>query len=115
MGHPRVDPHGRGGRGQRGRSGSVHGDVRGGVMRRRASMSPRRRWLLQSIVGLVTLPLSALPIWLYATHTSVGELLTMRARYQFLPPSTPQLAARSEAFARSDRSRSIQGVPVLLY
>ena len=50
--------------------------------------------MLQSIVGLVTLPLSAVPIWIYATHTSVGQLLSMRARYQFFAPSTPSLAAR---------------------
>jgi peptidoglycan-N-acetylglucosamine deacetylase len=84
-------------------------------MLRRTRMSPHRRWMVQSIVGLITLPLSAVPIWLYATHTPVGELLTMRARYQFLPPAIPTLAARSEAFARADRSQPIQGVPVLLY
>jgi peptidoglycan/xylan/chitin deacetylase (PgdA/CDA1 family) len=78
-------------------------------------MSPRRRWLLQTIVGLVTLPLSALPIWIYATHTSVGELLAMRVQYRFMPPSTPQLGAADRLVADADRARTIRGVPVLLY
>jgi peptidoglycan-N-acetylglucosamine deacetylase len=82
---------------------------------RRSPMSPRRRWLLQTIVGLVTLPLSALPIWIYATHTSVGELLAMRVRYRFMPPSTPQLGAGDRLVAAADRARTIRGVPVLLY
>jgi peptidoglycan/xylan/chitin deacetylase (PgdA/CDA1 family) len=85
------------------------------MLRRRKPISARRRWLLQSIVGLVTLPLSALPIWIYATHTPVGELLAMRMRYQFFPPSTPSLDARGAAVARADRSASFDGVPVLLY
>jgi peptidoglycan/xylan/chitin deacetylase (PgdA/CDA1 family) len=84
-------------------------------MLRRSPMSPRRRWLLQTIVGLVTLPLSAVPIWIYATHTSVGELLAMRVRYRFMPPSTPQLNPVDQVVARSDRARTIRGVPVLLY
>ena len=53
------------------------------MRRTKKPVSARRRWLLQSIVGLVTLPLSALPIWIYATHTPVGELLSMRVRYEF--------------------------------
>lgn len=81
----------------------------------RKPISPRRRWLVQSIVGLLTLPLSALPIWLYATHTPVGELLSMRAHYQFFPPATPTLDARSETIARADRRTPVAGVPVLLY
>jgi peptidoglycan/xylan/chitin deacetylase (PgdA/CDA1 family) len=85
------------------------------MRRRRKPVSARRRWLLQSIVGLVTLPLSALPIWFYATHTPVGELLSMRVRYEFFPPATPTLDTNSEAFARADRPTSVEGVPVLLY
>ena len=84
-------------------------------MTRRNPVSAHRRWLLQSIVGLVTLPLSAVPIWVYATHTSVGRLLTLRARYQFLPPATPHLDPGAAAVARADRAQTIQGVPVLLY
>jgi peptidoglycan-N-acetylglucosamine deacetylase len=84
-------------------------------MRRRNPASARRRWLLQSIVGLVTLPLSAIPIWLYGTHTAVGELLTMRIRYEFMAPSTPRLDAQSAAVARADRARTFDGIPVLFY
>ncbi len=84
-------------------------------MRRKKPVSARRRWLLQSIVGLVTLPLSALPIWVYATHTPVGELLSMRVRYEFFAPATPQLDAHAQAAARIDRRTSVDGVPVLLY
>ena len=76
-------------------------------MLRRSRMSPRRRWLLQTIVGLVTLPLSAVPIWIYATHTSVGELLSMRVRYRFMPPSTPQLSRTN--FAEQMRSLRAAG------
>ncbi len=82
---------------------------------RHSRLSPRRRWMLQSIVGLVTLPLSAVPIWIYATHTSVGQLLSMRARYQFFAPSTPSLPPAAAAAAAADRRRSVSGVPVLLY
>jgi peptidoglycan-N-acetylglucosamine deacetylase len=82
---------------------------------RRTRLSPRRRWMLQSIVGLVTLPLSAVPIWIYATHTSVGQLLSMRARYQFFAPSTPSLSPTAAAVAAADRTRTVDGVPVLLY
>jgi peptidoglycan/xylan/chitin deacetylase (PgdA/CDA1 family) len=85
------------------------------MMRRKKPVSARRRWLLQSIVGLVTLPLSALPIWVYATHTPVGELLSMRVRYEFFAPATPQLDAHAQAAARIDRRTSVDGVPVLLY
>ena len=84
-------------------------------MLRRSPMSPRRRWLLQTIVGLVTLPLSAVPIWIYATHTPVGELLSMRVRYRFLPPSTPQLDPVDRTVADAERPRTIRGVPVLFY
>ena len=84
-------------------------------MLRRSPTSARRRWLLQSIIGLITLPLSAVPIWIYGTHTAVGELLTMRMRYEFLPPSTPGLDAQSAAVARADRARSYVGIPVLFY
>ena len=84
-------------------------------MRRRKPISARRRWLLQSIVGLVTLPLSALPIWVYATHTPVGQLLSMRVRYEFFAPATPHLDAHAQAIAQADRRTSFAGVPVLLY
>ncbi len=84
-------------------------------MRRRKPISARRRWLLQSIVGLVTLPLSALPIWVYATHTPVGQLLAMRVRYEFFAPATPHLDAHAQAIAQADRRTSFAGVPVLLY
>lgn len=81
----------------------------------RKPISPRRRWLVQSIVGLLTLPLSALPIWVYATHTPVGQLLSMRAHYEFFPPATPALDARSQTIALADRHTPVAGVPVLLY
>lgn len=84
-------------------------------MLRRSPMSARRRWLLQTIVGIVTLPLSAVPIWIYATHTSVGELLAMRVRYRFMPPSTPKLGPADRLVAAADRPRVVRGVPVLLY
>jgi peptidoglycan-N-acetylglucosamine deacetylase len=84
-------------------------------MLRRSPASARRRWLLQSIIGLITLPLSAVPIWFYGTHTAVGELLTMRMRYEFMAPSTPRLDARSAAVAAADRARTYAGIPVLFY
>jgi peptidoglycan-N-acetylglucosamine deacetylase len=84
-------------------------------MLRRSPRSARRRWLLQSIIGLITLPLSAVPIWIYGTHTAVGELLTMRMRYQFLPPSTPHLDPQSAGAARADRAKTYVGIPVLFY
>ncbi len=84
-------------------------------MLRRPPMSARRRWLLQSIIGLITLPLSAVPIWIYGTHTAVGELLAMRIRYEFMPPSTPRLDAGSATVARRDQARSYVGIPVLFY
>jgi peptidoglycan-N-acetylglucosamine deacetylase len=82
---------------------------------RRPPTSARRRWLLQSIIGLITLPLSAVPIWIYGTHTAVGELLAMRVRYEFMPPPVPRLDAASAAAARADRARRYVGIPVLFY
>ncbi len=84
-------------------------------MKTHSPRSARRRWLLQSIIGLVTLPLSAIPIWIYATHTPVGELLAMRMRYEFLPPSTPHMDAAARAVAQANLTRTYDGIPVLLY
>ena len=33
---------------------------------------PTRRWLIEAIVGLAMIPLTAVPIWLYVTRTDEG-------------------------------------------
>jgi peptidoglycan-N-acetylglucosamine deacetylase len=74
-----------------------------------------RRWLIQAVLGLVTLPLSAVPIWIYATHTADGRIMWLKARYQLLPPGMSRLSPAAAAVAVRDRSTRVDGVPVLVY
>jgi peptidoglycan/xylan/chitin deacetylase (PgdA/CDA1 family) len=83
-----------------------------GIWRRR---SDRRRWVLESVIGLAMLPLSLVPIWLYATKTDDGYLMYLRGRYSVMPPSTPRLSAPDERSAQLAAATSHPGVPVLVY
>ena len=83
-----------------------------GVWRRR---SDRRRWIRETAIGLLMLPLSFVPIWLYAAHTGDGYLMYLRGRYTIYPPSTPELRASDVALVSSNRRLQVDGVPVLVY
>ena len=90
------------------------------TIQRRSSSLPRRqfvskRGLRETIVGLVMIPLSVVPIWLYVTRTSDGYLMYLRARYALAPPSTPRLSHEEYRIARAARRQREVGVAVLLY
>jgi poly-beta-1,6-N-acetyl-D-glucosamine N-deacetylase len=73
------------------------------------------RGFRETIVGLVMIPLTILPIWLYVTKTSDGYLMYLRALYALAPPSTPRLSPEEYRFARAARRQREVGVAVLLY
>ncbi|MGZ4431442.1 MAG: hypothetical protein ACXVYV_07325 [Gaiellales bacterium] len=75
----------------------------------------RRRGLRQTCIGLATLLLTPLPIAVYMDGTGDGYLMYLRARYELLPPSTPQLPEDQLRVARADRALPTYGVPVLIY
>jgi peptidoglycan/xylan/chitin deacetylase (PgdA/CDA1 family) len=77
--------------------------------------SDRGKWLVESLIGLLMLPLTLVPIWWYLSHTSDGYLLYLKGRYQLLPPATPGLSPRDRAVAVADRRVRIHGVPILVY
>ena len=51
----------------------------------------RRRGTVEAVLGLLMLPLSALPIFLYLAKTPDGYLMYLRGRYALLPPATAKL------------------------
>lgn len=74
----------------------------------------RRRWRVQTTIGLLMLPLSALPIYLYLTKTEAGELIYLRGRYALMPPKTPALEPTERRLAVGFE-KEVRGVPVLVY
>ena len=81
-------------------------------------MSQRKsagRGVGQALIGLLALPLSILPLWLYTTRSDAGHLIFMKARYSLLPPQTPPLDAASRRAAQAHGRVRYQGVPVLVY
>jgi peptidoglycan/xylan/chitin deacetylase (PgdA/CDA1 family) len=80
-----------------------------------AARRERRRWLAQMVVGLVALPLSVIPFWLYSAHTDSGYLAYLKVRYSVAPPATGALAPAVERAAAAARRASGAGVPVLVY
>jgi len=74
-----------------------------------------KRGLRETIVGLVMIPLSVVPIWFYVTKTSDGYLMYLRARYALAPPGTPRLSHDEYRVARAARGQREVGVAVLLY
>jgi len=73
------------------------------------------RGLRETIVGLVMIPLSVVPLWLYVTKTNDGYLMYLRARYALAPPSTPRLSKGEYRLALAARRQREVGVAVLLY
>ena len=73
------------------------------------------RGLRETIIGLLMIPLSVVPIWLYVTKTSDGYLMYLRARYALAPPSTPRLSDEEYRLARAARRQPEIGVAVLVY
>ena len=97
----------------------LHGrDPRGGLtMLRRSPMSCPPPRAVQTILGLLMLPLSALPICIYLTNTPVGVAAVparpLRASCRRRPP---QLDPASATYARRAYAKlSVDGVPVLVY
>jgi peptidoglycan/xylan/chitin deacetylase (PgdA/CDA1 family) len=83
-----------------------------GIWRRQ---SDRPKWRLEALIGLLMLPLSAVPIVLYLAKTDDGRLMYLTGRYRIAPPSTPALdTATARLAARHARIR-VRGVPVLVY
>ena len=89
------------------------------MRRRSSSLLPylfvSNRGLRETIVGLVMIPLSVVPIWLYVTKTDDGYLMYLRARYALAAPSTPRLSKDEYRLARAARRQREVGVAVLLY
>ena len=77
--------------------------------------SDPRRYLAETVVGLVMIPLSLVPIGLYLGRTDDGYLMYLRGRYQLFPPATPGLSPQALAAARIERRDGLSGVPVLVY
>jgi peptidoglycan/xylan/chitin deacetylase (PgdA/CDA1 family) len=71
--------------------------------------------LRQSLVGLVAIPLSMLPIVAYGQLSPEGQLLAARARVQIAPPSLPELTgAQTDQYAATAPSWSGRAA-VLVY
>ena len=76
----------------------------------------RRRGAIEAVLGLLMVPLSAVPIYLYTMKTPDGYLMYLRGRYAILPPSTPTLDRASARYAQTAFARlAVDGVPVLVY
>lgn len=75
----------------------------------------RKRRMLETLVGLAMLPLTALPIYLYLDHTSDGYLMYLRGRYALLAPATPKIDPATRQAATLLASVTPEGVPVLFY
>jgi peptidoglycan/xylan/chitin deacetylase (PgdA/CDA1 family) len=82
---------------------------------RTAAEKQRRKWFRQTVLGVITLLLTPIPIIFYMAHTSDGYLMYLKARYSLDAPSTPQLPADQMAVATADRKAPNYGVPVLVY
>ena len=83
-----------------------------GIWRR---SSDRPRWIAETTIGLMMLPLSVIPIWMYMTKTDDGFLMYLRGRYAIMAPSTPYLDPRTARLASSEVRDRVRGVPVLVY
>ena len=75
----------------------------------------RAQRLRQTIVGLVALPLSAIPFVGYSTLTPEGRLVRDRAVVALAPPTLPTLTARQKAAAVARAPRYDGGVMSLAY
>ncbi len=82
---------------------------------RSAAEQQRRRWFRQTVLGILTLALTPIPIVYYMMHTQDGYLMYLKARYSLMPPSTPQLPQGQYAIAVADKKLPTYGVPVLVY
>ena len=82
---------------------------------RTAEERQRRKWFRQTVLGVLTLALTPIPIIFYMAHTSDGYLMYLKARYSLWAPSTPQLPANQLTVAWPTASRPTYGVPVLVY
>ena len=76
----------------------------------------RRRGTVEALLGLLMLPLSAIPIYLYLAKTPDGYLMYLRGRYALMAPATAKLDPASAAYARIAFAKlPVDGVPVLVY
>ena len=83
-----------------------------GIWRR---ASDRPRWMAESALGLIMLPLSVVPIWAFMTKTDDGSLMYLRGRYAIAAPATPHLDSRTAQIATTLARERVRGVPVLVY
>jgi peptidoglycan/xylan/chitin deacetylase (PgdA/CDA1 family) len=77
--------------------------------------SEGKRRLVEAIVGIVMLPLSAIPVFLYLDKTPDGYLMYLRGRYALFAPATPSIDASTKLAAFSLAEQRFAGVPVLVY
>lgn len=75
----------------------------------------RRRYLVETLLGILMIPLTFLPIYVYLNRNDAGYLMYLRARYDVLAPGTPALESEALAAALQERRSRVAGVPVLVY
>jgi peptidoglycan/xylan/chitin deacetylase (PgdA/CDA1 family) len=76
----------------------------------------RRRGTVEAVLGLLMLPLSAIPIYLYLAKTPDGYLMYLRGRYALMAPATAQLDSATAAYARGAFTKvPVDGIPVIVY
>jgi peptidoglycan/xylan/chitin deacetylase (PgdA/CDA1 family) len=78
-------------------------------------LADRRRWLRQSLVGLLMLPLSVLPFWAYLSGTAEGRLLWSKATLEVSPQQLPELTAAQRAGLAADAPDYRGAAAVLVY
>lgn len=79
------------------------------------AVSPSRRQLRQTIVGLIALPLSMLPFIAYGTFTPEGRLVRDRAIVALHPPKLPELSSVQIESIAGSAPRYSDAVMVLAY
>lgn len=67
------------------------------------------------VSGLVALPLSVLPFWLYAQYNGTGKLLALQIERRFRDPGVPSLPPAEAARYRAETLQYRDGLVVLLY
>lgn len=74
-----------------------------------------RRYLVETIFGILMLPLTLAPIWWYMSHNPNGYLMWLRGEYAIHAPATPQLNQTDTKLAWAFGKQRAYGVPVLVY
>lgn len=78
-------------------------------------LADRRKWLRQSLVGLLMLPLSLLPFYAYLTATAEGQLLWSKASVTIERPDLAPLDIDERRWVRANAPDYSGGAAVLVY